>query len=146
MDFKMQLNSVADSYIALKNALVNSNVKAALIEAENFTGALSKTDMKLLSGENHSTWMGLLDKMKKSAASISSSKTIQDQRTAFADLSVQLYNSVKTFGLMGKTLYYQFCPMFKNGSYWLSETEEIKNPFYGNDMLTCGETKEVLKY
>lgn len=31
------------------------------------------------------------------------------------------------------------------GAYWLSESEEIKNPYYGEVMLTCGETKEVIQ-
>jgi len=30
------------------------------------------------------------------------------------------------------------------GAYWLSATKEIKNPYYGDAMLTCGETKEVI--
>jgi len=33
-----------------------------------------------------------------------------------------------------------------NGAYWLSETPDIRNPYYGEEMLTCGETKETLKY
>jgi Cu(I)/Ag(I) efflux system membrane fusion protein len=31
------------------------------------------------------------------------------------------------------------------GAYWLSETEEIRNPYFGDVMLGCGETKEILK-
>ncbi|MBK7131261.1 MAG: DUF3347 domain-containing protein [Bacteroidales bacterium] len=30
---------------------------------------------------------------------------------AFSEFSNQFYKTVKTFGLMGKTAYYQFCPM-----------------------------------
>jgi Cu(I)/Ag(I) efflux system membrane fusion protein len=49
---------------------------------------------------------------------------------------------------MGKTVYYQFCPMYDNnkGGYWLSETEEIRNPYFGKEMISCGETRELLKY
>jgi hypothetical protein len=49
---------------------------------------------------------------------------------------------------MGKTVYYQFCPMMNdgNGAYWLSETRDIRNPYYGESMLTCGETVETLNY
>jgi Cu(I)/Ag(I) efflux system membrane fusion protein len=52
------------------------------------------------------------------------------------------------FGLEGRTVYYQFCPMMNNnkGAYWLSETSDIRNPYYGDAMLTCGETKDTLKY
>jgi len=30
-------------------------------------------------------------------------------------------------------------------SFWLSDNEKIKNPYYGSKMLSCGTTKEVLK-
>ena len=36
--------------------------------------------------------------------------------------------------------YRQFCPMafdFK-GAFWLSDSEEILNPYFGEEMLTCG--------
>ena len=49
---------------------------------------------------------------------------------------------------MGKTVYYQFCPMAFNekGAFWLSTTKEISNPYFGDQMLTCGEIKETLSY
>jgi Cu(I)/Ag(I) efflux system membrane fusion protein len=30
------------------------------------------------------------------------------------------------------------------GGYWLSSQEEIMNPYYGDDMLHCGEVKETI--
>jgi Cu(I)/Ag(I) efflux system membrane fusion protein len=49
---------------------------------------------------------------------------------------------------MGKTVYYQFCPMANNnkGAYWLSESKVIRNPYFGEKMINCGETKEILNY
>jgi len=31
------------------------------------------------------------------------------------------------------------------GAMWLSETEGIKNPYFGAEMLTCGSIEEVIK-
>jgi hypothetical protein len=28
---------------------------------------------------------------------------------------------------------------------WLSETEEVRNPYYGDDMLECGKVTATLK-
>ena len=49
---------------------------------------------------------------------------------------------------MGKTVYYQFCPMAfdSKGAYWLSESNSIQNPYFGKKMIDCGETKETLSY
>jgi Cu(I)/Ag(I) efflux system membrane fusion protein len=30
------------------------------------------------------------------------------------------------------------------GGYWLSEFEEIRNPYFGEAMLTCGEVRETI--
>ena len=49
---------------------------------------------------------------------------------------------------MAKTAYYQFCPKARNakGAYWLSETKDIRNPYFGESMRTCDETKETMNY
>ncbi len=148
MDFVMQLNEVYERYIILKNALVESNPEKAGQESDKLKEALAKADMKLLSGDAHTKWMSMLKNLNNHVSSISKSGEIEEQRDAFSELSDQLYLTIKTFGLMGKTVYYQFCPMAKNdkGAYWLSEITDIRNPYYGKSMLTCGETKETLKY
>jgi hypothetical protein len=32
------------------------------------------------------------------------------------------------------------------GAYWLSEMKEIRNPYFGDRMLKCGETREMMTY
>jgi Cu(I)/Ag(I) efflux system membrane fusion protein len=88
---------------------------------------------------------GNLDKQIKL---VISSDKIKEQRLAFSGFSDQFYKAIKTFSLMGKTAYYQFCPMaFDNkGAYWISESKTILNPYFGKKMIDCGETKETLNY
>ena len=45
------------------------------------------------------------------------------------------------------TIYIQKCPMANNnkGAIWLSTDEEIRNPYYGDAMLTCGSVIDTLK-
>jgi hypothetical protein len=31
------------------------------------------------------------------------------------------------------------------GAYWLSDSKEIRNPYLGNEMLTCGKVKETVQ-
>jgi len=148
MDFIMQLNNVYEQYLNLKNSLVKSDAGAAEKAAGGVQQALSSVDMSLLKGESHEKWMVLLEKLNSSAKAVSSSGDIETQRKAFAALSESLYNSIKMFGLVNKTLFYQFCPMADKNkvAYWLSDISEIRNPYFGDAMLTCGETKETLKF
>jgi hypothetical protein len=31
------------------------------------------------------------------------------------------------------------------GAMWLSETKEIKNPYFGDKMMECGEVNEIIR-
>lgn len=147
MDFTMQLNSIFDKYISLKDALVQSDAGKAKQAAQKVLQALANVDMKLLTGDAHTKWMDLSGQMEKQIKQIASSDNIEDQRKAFYGFSEPFYRAIKIFGLMGKTVYYQYCPMAfgSKGAYWLSESNEIRNPYFGEAMLKCGETRETLK-
>ena len=148
MDFTMQLNTVYDQYIVLKNDFVLSDEKKVTQAAQKVQQVLSDVDMELLSGDAHTKWMEISGNLNNQLKIIVSSGKLEDQRIAFAIFNDNFYKGIKTFGLMGKTVFYQFCPMMNKGigAYWLSETSDIRNPYYGESMLTCGETKEILKY
>ena len=147
-DFTMQLSALFDQYLVLKNAFVQSDEKGVKQAAQKVQQSLSNVDMKLLTADAHVQWMNIIGILDKQIKVIASDTGIEDQRTAFSTFNNQFYKAVKSFGLIGKTVYYQFCPMANNakGAYWLSETKDIRNPYYGEAMLTCGETRETLKY
>ena len=54
-------------------------------------------------------------------------------------LSKDVNDLIKIFGTDTK-IYRDYCPMYDQGKsgYWISETKDIKNPYYGSEMLTCG--------
>ena len=145
--FQGQLASVFASYIELKDAFIASDASKVKEEAKGTDEALAKVDMKLLSGAAHNDWMNYLTPLQTSLKEIQSGTDIEAQRKAFSNLSDNLYKSVKAFGLGGKEAFYDYCPMaFNNeGAYWLSDQTEIKNPYFGDKMLTCGQVKEKLK-
>lgn len=147
-EFIMQLNNLLDQYMKLKDYLVLDDSKMAKQAANSLLKAVSGVDMKLLSGDSHLKWMEVSGGIAESLASITNSEGLEQERKAFQTLSKDLYSAIKTFGMIDKTVYYQFCPMYDNnkGGYWLSETEEIRNPYFGKEMLSCGETRETLKY
>ncbi len=79
-------------------------------------------------------------------AEANNATTIKELRMAFIEITNQLYTAVKNIEYDNDTLYVQFCPMFDNGSggRWLSLEKNIKNPYFGLAMLTCGNTLEVI--
>ena len=146
MEFINQLTDVFNKYLVLKDALVSSDENAATEAGNEMETTIKKVNMGLLKGDAHMKWMENLEIINTSVETITTHKNIEKQRLAFAYLGTSLFASITYFQVEGLGAYYQFCPMARNGegAYWLSTTEEIRNPFFGDAMLTCGETKEIL--
>lgn len=134
--------SILNSYFDLKNALVNSNPELASQKAKGIIQLIKDVDMSKLSSEKHKVWMKIVKDLTKDTQGISQTKNLSKQRELFAGLSEQVYQMAKVTEQQ-ETVYYQHCPM-KNAN-WLSKNKEIKNPYYGSKMLSCGSTKETLK-
>ena len=145
--FQNQLAGVFTSYVEMKDAFVASDANKVKDEARETDQALANVDMKLLTGAAHNDWMNYLSPIQSSLKEIQASTDIEAQRKAFSTLSDNLYKSAKAFGLGGKEAFYTYCPMaFNNeGAYWLSNEKQVRNPYFGDKMLTCGEVKEKLK-
>jgi len=144
----MQLNTIFDQYIGLKDAFVEGNAMKVKQYAQKVHLDLANADMKLLTGDAHMQWMSIQENLDSQLKQMSANGDIEEQRESFSAFSKEFYKALKIFGLMGKTVYYQFCPMAfdGNGAFWLSTTKEIRNPYFGDQMLTCGELKETLDY
>ena len=145
--FKKQLTGVYEASLKLTEALVASNPSGAKAAATGVEKALTGVDMLLLKGKAHTDWMTYLNAMNGALKTLRSANDLDKQRTAYAGFEDALYRSVKAFGVTDKPIYRQYCPMALNnkGSYWLSDKKPIRNPYFGDQMLTCGETKEEIR-
>lgn len=145
--FKKQLTIVYETSLKLTEALIGANSGQAKTLAGGVDKALAGVDMMLLSGAAHTDWMTYLNTMNAALKALNMTTDLEKQRTAYAQFEEGLYRSIKAFGVSDKPVYRQFCPMALNnkGSYWLSDKKPIRNPYFGDQMLTCGETKEVIQ-
>jgi hypothetical protein len=146
-EFQQQLASLFGTYLSLKDAFVSSDAEKVRSEAASTIKAVGKVDMKLLSGAAHTDWMAYLTSINNSLKDIEATNDLEAQRRAFSILSDNLYKTIKAFGLGGTEAFYEYCPMaFDNeGAYWLSDSEQIRNPYFGDKMLACGEVREKLQ-
>jgi len=127
-----QLNAVYQQYLLLSDALINSDLaaaKEASLAVELGAKAISNGSV-----------------MASLAAKITNATDIEKQRALFSDLSNEMIAKVKSAGLKSGEVYVEYCPMALNdkGASWLSNQKEIKNPYYGESMMDCGEVKETL--
>ncbi|HMJ47629.1 MAG TPA: DUF3347 domain-containing protein [Ferruginibacter sp.] len=131
-----QLSALLQSYFDIKNALVAANASTASLNAGSFIKMLNAFDTGIITSR-------FAPSLLKDAAEISGSSDIRHQREHFATLSTDFYSLAKAVKLTSQPLYYAYCPMKK--VYWLSNEAAIKNPYYGNMMLTCGKVTETLQ-
>ncbi len=143
VDKQSSLSSLLPAYYDLKNVLVNSDAATACTKAGELVKAINSVDKKILSASEAKTFTDLQEKLIFDARHISENKTIEHQREHFASLSLNFYTLAKAVKLSDKPVYQQYCPMKK--SYWLSTEANIKNPYYGKSMLTCGKVTDTIK-
>ena len=102
--------------------------------------------MDKLTTEEHTVWMKVMKDLAFDAEHIADTKDASHQRDHFMPLSENMYALIKV-SKNETEAYYQHCPMANEGkgANWLSIESEIKNPYYGSEMLKCGRVVEVIK-
>jgi len=139
-----ELQAVFEAYFRLKDAFVQSNASEVKKYAASLNNTFKDVDMGKLPHNAHTVWMEKSQRLMTLTQQLAEEKDLDKQRKTFASLSEQLYPLAKVVSFKDN-IYYQTCPMFNGGSYWLSREEHIKNPFYGSKMLSCGSTVETIK-
>lgn len=126
-----KIGHIYSDYIALKDALVKSNEKDAGVAA----GALQ---VSLNAGSQ--------TKAADLAAKIASASSLKLQREPFNELSTEIEKVLKSAEITSGAVYKQYCPMANDnqGGYWLASEASIRNPYYGDEMMTCGSVKEEI--
>lgn len=145
-------NSVATQdiitgYLTLKNALANDKGKEAADASEKIVTSLEKLNEDAFTPAQKKLFNDVKEDMKEHAEHIAdNSNNISHQREHFDIMSQDLIDLVESAGT-NQTLYKVYCPMYNNnkGAFWLSESKEIKNPYLGQKMPTCGEIKAEIK-
>ena len=143
--FRQQLTTVAEAYLPLKDLMVASTPVGEEV-IEPLRRALVAVDMMLLTDDDaHRYWMTQLEALTDHLGGVAGDTSLEEQRRQFGFLSQALINTLTAFGA-DETLYVQHCPMaFDNaGANWLSEEPAIRNPYFGEAMLTCGSTLDTL--
>ncbi len=131
-NIQIALQEFYSGYLPIKNALVKSDLKVAKNEAR-----------KLL--QNSPDHPDSFNDLHQHLNRIASSGGLSAARVALADLSDGIYKLLNEHQVETGA-YRIFCPMafdFK-GAYWLSDSPEILNPYFGEEMLSCGTVEERL--
>jgi hypothetical protein len=119
--------ALVDPYLQVQMSLANDQMTAVPARAQAIAtaaAALGKDAEKIVAG----------------AKKLGSAKDIEAARTAFGEMSQAIADyAEKTKSGFGAGVRLAYCPMADKP--WLQKDKDIKNPYYGSSMLTCGSFK-----
>ncbi|WJJ96418.1 DUF3347 domain-containing protein [Algibacter luteus] len=135
--------AVLNDYFNLKDALVSDDNAKAKVLGATLVKTLRSLDISSNYSESQKDDLkDIIEDAVEHAEHISESD-IAHQREHFKILSKDVIDMVAITGTEN-TLYQQFCPMYDEGSAWLSMSKDVKNPYYGSKMLTCGKVQKEI--
>src|SRR5216117_2793853 len=122
------VKSVLDHYLKIQSELAKDSVKGVDEHANAIAKAVKGDEMKMLSPD-----------VAKQAETLAKAKDLKAAREAFKPLSASLVKYLAD-NKAGKGVYHEaYCPMVEAS--WLQKGTDIKNPYMGKSMLTCGTLK-----
>jgi len=133
--FSSAFNEALPSYLKMKDALVESDAG----QVSTFAKATSKKLKEISTSDLGKMEKQHLTKSIEMLDAIATNDNLENQRAHFVILNKNIVPIA--MNIENSTNYYvQKCPMANNnkGAVWLSAEEEIRNPYYGDAMLTCG--------
>ena len=134
--------AILKGYFNLKDALVGDDNDKAKMLGSTLAKSLGNLDKSTYSESQQKELTDIIEDATEHAEHISESD-IKHQREHFKILSKDITDMVAITGT-GIKLYEQFCPMYDGGTAWLSTKEEVRNPYYGSQMLKCGKVQREI--
>ncbi|WP_027077013.1 efflux RND transporter periplasmic adaptor subunit [Maribacter antarcticus] len=133
---------VLNSYSQLKDAFVQSDIEKVKIATGVLLKDLEKIKISSLT-ETQKEHFGGID---EALNAILEDADLENQRVNFVVLNESIIPVAMNMSTMNPPFYVQKCPMANQnkGALWLSESREIKNPYYGDEMLTCGSVIDTI--
>jgi len=129
-------------YLEVSKALAQDDMHKAGQALEQFRDQISRIiEMNSLKGKEE----GIALEINLLAQKLETIKhDLNSLRKQFSGISEVLRGILKKYEYKEDLkLYLSFCPMaLGQGAYWVSDSNQIKNPYFGSEMLECGEVKE----
>jgi hypothetical protein len=140
-------DAIVSNYLNIKNALTKDDSNGAAAAARNLLTTLNSSSTTSVDTKLKNKYNTFVADAKVHVKHIGDNGgKMEHQREYFALLSQDIFDLIKTFGTK-QTVYQDYCPMYGEGKtgYWISETKDVINPYFGSEMLNCGRRVGTVK-
>jgi len=140
--FVTDLDPIYNAYLDTQERLADDDFEGYIVSATALQSAVQAQSVDGLVGDPLGVW-------RRSSAqliAISTTTNITDARQQFESMTKAVMDLQQYFGHTKNTLHVAYCPMafdFK-GAQWIQRGTEINNPYFGDQMLRCGDLQETL--
>ncbi len=132
-------DAIFENYFAIHSALAADSMDGVSAKAMAMAKAVEgKHGEAMKGGHSHGAGMHvLMNGIVRAAKSLSEQKDIDSAREKFGKLSEKMIEYQEKLGDKGNSKAHVFvCDMAKKS--WLQKDDDLRNPYYGAKMLTCG--------
>ncbi|MFD2512339.1 DUF3347 domain-containing protein [Pontibacter locisalis] len=144
--FKEAFEQALINYLQLQEALAQNDLAKADQFASEMLGSLRATDVNDLQEEAKAFWAEKKLFLEEHLRMQREMEDMQRIKENFIYISTAMIKAVNAFGSSSE-LYVMYCPLVneRRGAYWLSKTNEVRNPYGADAFLECGEVKKILR-
>lgn len=134
--FQANFQVILGEYLKMKDAFVKSDSEDASKIARSAFELLETISEENLGEMEKNHFAEVAQRLE----AIANTSSLEKQRVSFVGLNENIVSVVLNMDQLEGDIYVQKCPMANNnkGAFWLSSNRAIKNPYYGEQMLTCG--------
>jgi len=145
-DVTINVQRILDGYYTVKDAMVTSDAAQVKAAAEALLEVITEFDTNGLDEAVAVRLTSEVDAIRYGAQNVAEAESIDAQREYLPALTENMIGLVTHYVVTDQPVYKQYCPMAFNdkGAYWLSSSDSVINPYFGDMMLRCGEVIEAL--
>lgn len=150
--FTQSYSELIAAYLGLKDALVASDTAKASAAALKLAIASDSLKVNEIQGDTSNiikqTAGTYTSMITSSAKGLAGENSLTEMRKEFEMIADNLWQLTRVVKYDGQKLFWQYCPMaFNNrGAYWISSERQVRNPYFGDQMLECGKVADSLDY
>lgn len=134
-EFDKAMQPILEEYLKIHEAFAGDKTEGVKRAAEQIVTLSDNVDTNTVTGEHEDHYKHVPMKIKKAAQRLTEGKDLGAMRVAFKALS----KPMAMWATMSKPkgIYVVYCSMQKAS--WLQKDKAVRNPYYGHQMLSCGE-------
>ncbi|MAW60605.1 MAG: hypothetical protein CMJ94_07195 [Planctomycetes bacterium] len=142
--YRSGLRPYWSAYLEAQQALAGDSFDRAQRALDAAKQALGQVDPSSLSPASRAEAEGMHRRIEGALEHLHHTEDLAALRVAFHEVSLASLSLLRRFGNpLGEQLHEAYCPMAfdDQGAPWVQREEEIANPYFGDEMLRCGELR-----